>query len=76
MMWRLRRSRDPGRLDARAAEAVQAAEHAEAEAELSQRRLESIRQHVVEPLRDAAERNQFSEMIRATLTNGGDTHEN
>lgn len=57
-------------LDARVADARARAEDAREEAELSLARQESVREHVVRPLRQAAEQNQFAAMIRASLTEG------
>ncbi len=65
-----RRSRDRRAIEDRVAEAARAAQDAEAEAELSRRRHESIRRHVVEPLRRAEQHNQFADIIRASLING------
>lgn len=62
-------------LDARVADATAGAERAAEEARKSEQRYESVQRHVVRPLREAAEQNQFSEMIRRSLINGGKTHE-
>jgi hypothetical protein len=43
---------------------------ARAEAELSQRRLESVRRNVTGPLQKAGERNRFAEVIRLSLLEG------
>jgi len=60
------------RLDARIAEATQAAERAAQDVRESRERFEAVQQDVVRPLREVAERNRFSDIIRATLTvNGG-----
>jgi hypothetical protein len=40
------------------------------EAELSQRRLESVRRNVTGPLKRAGDRNRFAEVIRSTLLEG------
>lgn len=60
-------------LDARVAEAAEGAARATAEAEKSAQRYEAVRRHVVRPLREAAESNQFASLIRRSLTadNGG-----
>lgn len=57
-------------LDARLAEATARAEAAAAEAEKSLARQESVREHVVKPLKRAAEHNQFADLIRNSLTEG------
>lgn len=67
MRWRRRRDSDQ---DARIAEAIAAVGDAGAEVERSRRRQEAARKHVVEPLREFAEHNQFSQMIEATLRGG------
>lgn len=43
---------------------------AEREVELSRRRLRETHEQVVKPLRQAAEHNQFAELIRASLVQG------
>lgn len=43
---------------------------ARGEAELSRQRLESVREHVTRPLREAAGRNRFAEMIARSLMEG------
>lgn len=70
MKW-FRRNRSDQ--DARVAEARAAAGHAEREVELSRRRAESVRKHVVDPLREYAEHNQFADLIRQSLINGNDS---
>lgn len=57
-------------LDARLADATARAEAAAAEAEKSAARQASVREHVVKPLRQAAEHNQFADLIRASLIQG------
>jgi hypothetical protein len=65
---RLRRRREE--LDKRVASARARAETATAEAEKSRARQESVREHVVGPLRQAAEHNQFAQLIRDSLIEG------
>lgn len=65
---RFRRRREE--LDARVASATKRAEVAAGEARKSRVRQESVREHVVEPLRQAAEHNQFADLIRRSLTEG------
>ena len=67
MRW-LRRRR--GEQEARVDQARAAAESAAGEVEVSLRREEAVRRHVVEPLRRAAEHNEFAEMIRRSLIEG------
>ncbi len=67
MSWFRRRHAD---LDARVAEARERAEDAAAEARLSEARHEAVVEQVVKPLRRAADRNQFAEMIRQSLIDG------
>lgn len=43
---------------------------AEAEKELSRKRLQEVRERIVAPLREASERNQFADLIRRSLTEG------
>lgn len=62
----LRRRRE--KLDARVEDARERAEHARAEADRSRQRAETVRENVVMPLQRAAAHNQFSEMLRASLT--------
>ena len=57
-------------LDARVAEAEKRADEAAGEAALSQARHEAVVENVVKPLRRAAERNRFAEMIRQSLIEG------
>lgn len=57
-------------LDARVESARARAEVAEGEAEKSLIRQEAIRERVVEPLRQAAQHNQFATLIRRSLTEG------
>lgn len=45
-------------------------EEARAEHQLSRARLAHVREHIVEPLRRAGERNQFADMIRTSLMEG------
>jgi hypothetical protein len=71
MRW-LRRRRDAQ--DARVADAAAAAKAAAREIEVSRQRAESVRKHVIEPLRKAAEHNQFAALIRQTLINGNGGH--
>ena len=59
-----------GEQDTRVEQARAAAESAAAEVEVSLRREEAVRRHVVEPLRRAAEHNMFAELIRRSLTGG------
>ena len=49
------------------------AEDAHREVEVSRRRLERVRAEVVRPLREAGERNQFADLIRASLEGGRHT---
>lgn len=72
MMRLLRRPRRYAELDARVADATAGAEQAAEEAAKSQQRYESVQRHVIRPLTEAAERNQFSAILRATLINEGD----
>jgi hypothetical protein len=58
MLWRRRRKFD---------ERVSAAE---GEVKLSRRRLEATRKNIVEPVVREGRRNQFAEIIRASLVNG------
>lgn len=67
MSWFRRRHAD---LDARVAEAEKRAGDAADEARLSRTRQEAVVENVVKPLRRAAERNQFAELIRQSLVNG------
>lgn len=57
-------------LDARVADAADANARAAAEARKSEERYEAVQKHVVQPLRQAAEENQFASLIRMTLVNG------
>jgi len=57
-------------LDARVAEARTRAQEAQAEAELSIARQETVREHVVKPLRKRAEQNSFAEMLADSLAEG------
>lgn len=57
-------------LDARVDEARARAQAAEEEVEVSRERHERIHQHVVVPLRRAAEHNQFAELLRASILTG------
>lgn len=57
-------------LDARVADARARAEEAEREAAKSRARYESVREHVVEPLRQYAEENNFAAMIRDSIRRG------
>lgn len=59
-------------LDARIADATAGAEHAAGEAAKSARRYETVQRHVIRPLREAGEQNQFASLIRRSLTAGGD----
>jgi hypothetical protein len=43
---------------------------AEAEVELSRQRLQAVSENVVRPLREAAARNNFAELIAASLVRG------
>lgn len=43
---------------------------AQAEAERSQERLAYVREHVIEPITAAGQRNQFANMIRRSLIEG------
>lgn len=70
-----RRRQRLAELDARVAEAAEGAARAAAEAEKSVQRYESVQRHVVQPLRQAAEQNQFASLIRRSLINGGEAHE-
>jgi hypothetical protein len=63
--------RTDGEIAARLAAAREAAEEAAREVELSQRRAQSVRELVNEPRLRFAEHNQFSDLIRATLTGDG-----
>lgn len=58
-------------LDARVADATERAQRAQAEAEKSEQRYESVHTHVVQPLLDAAGSNSFSDLIRRSLVSGG-----
>jgi len=49
------------------AEARGRAEDATREVEVSRRRADAVREHVVQPLREFADHNQFAAMLRATL---------
>jgi hypothetical protein len=60
-----------GETDVRLADARAATEAAAREIEVSRARAESVREHVNEPRRRIAEHNQFSDLIRATLTGNG-----
>lgn len=64
------RRRHHEELDARVEDARRSAEDAQAEAALSERRYQSVRDHVVGPLKEAGSRNSFAEMVRISLTNG------
>lgn len=68
LLSRLRRRHTD--LDARVADARALAEKAGEEVRRSQARQESVQQHVVKPLRRAAEHNQFADLIRRSLTEG------
>ena len=68
MRWHRRHDRQAQ--DARVEQARAQAEAAAREIELSRRRAESVRKHVIEPLRKAGEHNQFAAMIRTTLASG------
>lgn len=70
MTWFRRYRRDEQA--ARVEEARAQAEAARQDAELSRKRAESVRKHVNEPRRKAAARNQFAEMIEASLRHGWD----
>lgn len=59
--WRRGRGRERAR---------QARDQAAAEAAESQRRLNAVRKHVVTPLREIGERNQFGDMLAASLAEG------
>lgn len=56
----------------RASAGVQAARD---EAERSRQRLDHVRSQVVEPLREAARRNQFADMLRRAVAEGYSTGE-
>jgi hypothetical protein len=66
MRFRFRR-RD---LDARVRRARERAAQAGAEAALSQARYEDVQRTVVEPLRRAAQENQFAALLRRSLAEG------
>lgn len=70
MRLRLFRRQHHDDLDARVADAQARAEDAAAEARKSQVRQEAVRENVVRPLRQAAARNQFAEMLRDSLIEG------
>ena len=70
-----RRRRRLAELDARVADATAGAERAAGEVRKSEQRAESVQRHVVQPLKEAAEQNQFASLIRRSLINGGETHE-
>jgi hypothetical protein len=57
-------------LDMRVAQARVRAEDARGEAQKSRVRQEAAREHVIMPLREAAERNGFADLIRDSLTEG------
>lgn len=67
MSWFRRRHDD---LDARVADAERGAEEATEQARVSRARHEDVVENVVKPLRRAAERNQFAELIRKSLVEG------
>lgn len=71
LLARFRRRRRE--LDARLASATARADAAAAEARKSRARQDAVREHVVEPLRRAAEHNQFAQLIRDSLTPEGRT---
>lgn len=58
------------KLEERAAQAAAGAEDAAREAERSRQRLEAVRENVVTPMREAASRNQFADMLRRSLIEG------
>jgi hypothetical protein len=57
-------------LDARITRARRRAEEAAEEAEKSRRRHAAVCEHVVGPLRRAAEQNSFAEILRVSLIEG------
>lgn len=68
LLERFRRRRAD--LEARIADATARAREAGQEADKSRARQDSVREHVVEPLRAAAERDCFADLIRESLVNG------
>lgn len=65
--FRLKRHEE---LDARVKDAEERAETAREEASRSRARQEAVRERVVMPLQRAAAHNQFSDLIRRSLTEG------
>jgi hypothetical protein len=63
MRWTRRRAHEEQAADERLAAASR-------EVELSRRRLADAHKHVVQPLRDYADRNHFADMIRDSLIEG------
>lgn len=57
-------------LDARVADARERLRRAGEEAALSRSRREAVKDTVIRPLREASERNQFADMLRASLRHG------
>lgn len=57
-------------LDARVDAARENAEAAERQAELSEERYRSVRQHVVDPRRELGRRNGFADILRDSLAEG------
>jgi len=66
LWWRARHVE----LDARVARAKRHARDAEEEAERSRLRYEAMHETVVMPLRKAASRNQFAELLQQSLADG------